>query len=49
MKVLADDLKDLYSEGLVINGKKYFLVLVAVEGDLPAQAKILHCNLVNYF
>ena len=40
----ADQLTDVYREGLMINGEKYFLVLVAIEGDLPAQSKIMHCN-----
>ena len=41
---LVDQVNTVYREGLMIKGVQYFLVLVAIEGDLPAQAKIMHCN-----
>ena len=44
---LVPELEDLYRNGLRIENHHFFLVLAAIEGDLPAQAKLMHCYLAH--
>lgn len=45
MQHLTDELNFLYHDGLLVGDAPYFLVLVGLEGDLPAQARAMHCTL----
>ena len=45
MQEMADQLTDVYQNGVEIAARRFFLVLSGLEGDLPAQARVLHCNL----
>ena len=49
MKEMADQLTDVYQNGVEIATQRFFLVLTGLEGDLPAQARVCHCNLFIVF
>ena len=44
MGEMGRQLTDLYNNGIEIGGQRFFLVLTGLEGDLPSQARVCHCN-----
>eukprot|EP00435_Cladocopium_sp_Y103_P035857 s2475_g9.t1 len=47
MQHLTEELNSVYHDGLLVGDTPYFLVLVGLEGDLPAQARAMHCTLTG--